>query len=158
MASADSGVPKSVPSSLAMPSTSTAGSSTLSAHRSCPCCTRRMSSLKYIIHAFCVTCRDVKCSVKVNCNECNYWSVDFMLCYVKHHKSLVSKGKMKTPISSSSSSPSSSSTSPSPSRPPAVQTTTHVASPPPPICLLVPTSCRLMCTRFYLHFFQYQVS
>ena len=120
MASADSDVPKSVPSSLATPSTSTAGSSTSSTHCSCPRCARRMSSLKYIIHTFCVACRDVQCSVKVRCNECNYWSVDFMLGYVKHQKSLVSKGKTETPTSSSSSPP---------SRPPVVQTTTHITPP-----------------------------
>ena len=80
-----------------------------------------MSSLKYDNHTFCVVCRDVQCSVEVRCNECNSWSVDFMLGYVKHQKSLVSKGKKKTPSSSSSPSP--------PSRPPAVQTTAHVAPP-----------------------------
>ena len=115
MASADSGVPKSVPSSLATPLTSTDGSSTSSTHRSCLRCTRRMSSLTYIIHTFCVACRDVQCSVKVRCNECNYWSDDFMLGYVKHRKYLVSKGKTKTPTAFSSSSSSL-------SRPPAVQT------------------------------------
>ena len=116
MASADRDVPTSVPSSPATPSTFAVGSPASSAHRSCPRCARRMSSLKYDKHTI---CRDVQCSVDVRCNGCNSWSVDFMLGYVKHQKSLVSKGKKKTPTSSSS----------SPSRPPVVQTTAHVAPP-----------------------------
>ena len=69
----------------------------------------------------CVACRDTHCSVDVRCNECNSWSVDFMLGYIKHQKIFVSKGKKKTPSFSSSSSP--------PSKPPAVQTTAPVAPP-----------------------------
>ena len=103
MASTDSDVPKSVPSSPAAPSTSATGSTASSAHRSCPRCARRMSSLKYDKHTICVACRDTQCSVDVRCNKCNSWSVDFMLGYVKHQKSLVSKGKKKTPSSFSSS-------------------------------------------------------
>ena len=64
MASTDSDVSKSVPS------TSAAGSSVSSSHRSCPRCTRRMSSLKFDKHSVCVKCRDKQCSVEVRCNEC----------------------------------------------------------------------------------------
>ena len=124
MASTDSDVPKSVPSSPAMPSTSAPGSSASSAHRTCLRCARQMSSLKYDKHTICVTCRDTQCSVDVRCSECSSWSVDFMLGYVKHQKSLVSKGKKTPPPSSSSSS-----SSPSPSRLPAVQTAAPVAPP-----------------------------
>ena len=74
-----------------------------------------MSSLKYDKHTICVACRDTQCSVDVRCNS---WSVDFMLGYVKHQKSLVSKGKKKKTPSSSS-----------PSKQPAVQTTAPVAPP-----------------------------
>ena len=72
MAYTGSDVPNSVPSSPAPPST--AGSSTSSTHRSCQSYTGRMSSLPYIMHTFCVACRDVQCSVNVRCDECTYWS------------------------------------------------------------------------------------
>ena len=118
MASKDSDVPASVPSLPATPSTSAPGSvAASSAHRTCPRCARRMSSLKYDKHSICVACRNSQCSVDVRCNECNSWSVDFMLGYVKHQKSLVSKGKKKTPSS--------------PSKPPPVPTTAPVAPHPP---------------------------
>ena len=85
MASKDSDVPASVPSSPAMPSPSAPGTSaSSSACRSCPRCARRMSSLKYDKHSICVACRDSQCSVDVRCSECNSWSLDFMLGYVKH--------------------------------------------------------------------------
>ena len=116
MASNDSDVHKSVPSSPATPSTSAPGSAASSAHCTCPHCARRMSSLKYDKHSIFVACRDTQCSVDVRCSECSSWSVDFMLGYVKHQKSLVSKGK-KTPSSSFS----------SPSKPPEVQPTAPVA-------------------------------
>ena len=121
MAFTDSDVPKSVPSSSATPSTSASGSTASSAHRSCPCCARRMSSLKFDEHSICVKCRDKQCSVDVRCNECRSWSVDFMLGYVKHQKSLVSKRGKKAPSSSSSSSP---------SKPPVVTSTAPVTPPP----------------------------
>ena len=114
MASTDSDVPKSVPSSPATPSTSAPGSTASSAHRICPRCARRMSSLKYDKHTICVACRDTQCSVEVRCSECSCWSVGYILGYVKHQKSLVSKGKKKTPSSS-------------PLKQPAVQTTAPVA-------------------------------
>ena len=122
MAFTDSDVPKSVPSSSATPSTSASWSTASSAHRSCPRCARRMSSLKFDEHSICVKCRDKQCSVDVRCNECKSWSVDFMLGYVKHQKSLVSKGGKKAPFSSS----------PSPSKPPVVTSTAPVTPPPPP--------------------------
>ena len=87
-------VPSTLPLSPSTPSTSAAAN--VSAHRTCPCCTRRTSSLKYDKHSLCVACRDVQCS------ERHSWSTGFMLGYVKHKLSLVSKGKKK----SSSSSPS----------------------------------------------------
>ena len=105
MASNDGDVPKSLPSTSATTSTS-AGSSALTSHRSCPRCARRMSSLKFDKHTTCVKCRDKQCSVDVRCSECEKWSVDFMLGYVKHQLTLVSKGgKSKSSSSSSSSTP-----------------------------------------------------
>ena len=49
-------------------------------------------------------CRDVKCSLDTRCKECKAWSKEFMLGYVKHQRSLVSKGKK--PATTTSPSPS----------------------------------------------------
>ena len=91
----DKDVPSTVPSLPSAPSTSAA--TNVSAH-----CTCRMSSLKYDKHSLCVACRDVKCSVDVRCSECCSWVKDFMLAYVKHQRSLVSKGKKESSASSPS--------------------------------------------------------
>ena len=125
MASNDGDMPKSLPSTSATTSTS-AGSSASTSHRSCPRCARRMSSLKFDKHTTCVKCRDKQCSVEVRCSECEKWSVDFMLGYVKHQRTLVSKGG-KSKSSSSSSTP------------PVVTTTT----PPPPHALTSDTEVHL---------------
>ena len=69
----------------------------LYARRSCPRCGRRMSSLQFDKHTFCVICRDMKCSLATRCKECKAWSKEFMLGYVKHQRSLVTKGKRITP-------------------------------------------------------------
>ena len=97
------------------PSTSTAPlssaiaspASDVAAHRSCQRCSRRMSSYKYDKHTLCLHCRDVICSVEVRCTECSSWSTDFMKEYLKHRKSLVSKGKKKPVVTAPSSSSSS---------------------------------------------------
>ena len=81
----------SVTSSPSTPTTSAA--TDVSARRSCPHCGRRMSSLQFDKHTLCVVCRDVKCSLATRCKECKAWSKEFMLGYVKHQRSLVSKGK-----------------------------------------------------------------
>ena len=85
---------KDVPASPSTPSTSAA--TNVSARCTCPRCTCQMSSLKYDKHSLCVACRDVQCSVEVRCSECRTWSTDFMLGYVKHKRSLVSKGKKES--------------------------------------------------------------
>ena len=77
-----------------------------------------MSSYKYDKHSHCLNCRDVQCSLDVRCDECKSWSSDVMLDYLKHRKSLVSKGKKSTTPSTSS-----------PSLPPAVTTAASVGSP-----------------------------
>ena len=95
------------------PSTSTPTSTSaitsavdVSAHRSCQRCSRRMSSYKSDKHTLCLHCRDVICSVEVRCSECSSWYADLMHEYLKHRKSLVSKGKKKPVVTTPSSSPS----------------------------------------------------
>ena len=93
-------VPVSVPSSPSTPSTS--ASADVAARRSCSHCTRRMSSLQFDKHTLCVACRDVKCSLENRCKECRSWSKEFMLGYVKHQRTLVSKGRKPVTTSSPS--------------------------------------------------------
>ena len=90
----------SVPSSPSTPMTS--ATTDVSAHRSCPRCPRRVSSLQFDKHTLCVVCRDVKCCLDTRCKECKSWSKEFMLGYVKHQCSLVSKGKKLATTSSPS--------------------------------------------------------
>ena len=75
----------------------TAATVDLYARRSCPRRGRRMSSLQFGKHTFCVVCRDMKCSLASRCKECKAWSKEFMLGYVKDQRSLVTKGKRVTP-------------------------------------------------------------
>ena len=82
-------------STSSTPTTATAVD--LNARRSCPRCGRRMSSLQFDKHTFCVICRGMKCSLATRCKECKAWSKEFMLGYVKHQRSLVTKGKRITP-------------------------------------------------------------
>ena len=96
-------VPVTATSVTSSPSTPTTSAATdVSARRSCPRCGRRMSSLQFDKHTFCVVCRDVKCSLDTRCKECKPWSKEFMLGYVKHQRSLVSKGKKPATTSSPS--------------------------------------------------------
>ena len=59
----------------------------------------------------CLHCRDVLCSVDTRCSECSTWSTEEMLDYLKHRKSLVSKGKKRSSVAT----PTSASPSVSPS-------------------------------------------
>ena len=102
-------------STSSTPTTATAVD--LYARRSCPRCGCRMSSLQFDKHTFCVICRDMKCSLATTCKECKAWSKEFMLGYVKHQRSLVTKGKRITP-------------SPSPSPPVTVVVTTSLDTSP----------------------------
>ena len=102
-------------STSSTPTTATAVD--LYARRSCPRCGRRMSSLQFDKHTFCVICRDMKCSLATRCKECKACSKEFMLGYVKHQRSLVTKGKRITP-------------SPSPSSPVTVVATTSLDTSP----------------------------
>ena len=91
------------PSSASTSSTPTTSAAIdVSARRSCPRCGRRMSSLQFDKHTFCVVCRDIKCSLDTRCKECNAWSKEFMLGYVKHQHTLVSKARKSTSASSPS--------------------------------------------------------
>ena len=75
----------------------------VSAHHSCSRCAGRMSSIKYDRHTICLQCRDVQCSFDIRCSECSAWLSEIMQDYLKHRKSLVSKGKKK-PVSTAPSS------------------------------------------------------
>ena len=96
-------VPVTATSVTSSPSTPTTSAATdVSARRSCPRCGHRMSSLQFDKHSLCVVCRDVKCSLDTRCMECKPWSKEFMLGFVKHQRSLVSKGKKPATTSSPS--------------------------------------------------------
>ena len=49
-------------------------------------------------NSLCLHCRDVLCSVDTRCRELGSWSTDEMLKYLKHRKSLVSKGKKRSTV------------------------------------------------------------
>ena len=116
------------------PSTSAGASSSSSpaldsaAHRSCSKCSRRMSSYKYDKHTLCLHCRDVLCSVDLRCRECSSWSTEMMQDYLKHQKSLVSKGKKKSSVTT----PTSSAPSVLPSATPASPAVSDSVAPPTP--------------------------
>ena len=95
------------------------------ARRSCTKCSRMMISYAHDKHTLCLHCRNVLCSVDTRCRECSSWSTDEMLEYLKHRKSLVSKGKKRSTVAT----PTSSSPSVSPSVTP-VRVSASVASPP----------------------------
>ena len=80
----------------------TSAATDVSACRSCPRCGRRISSLQFDKHTLCVVCRDIKCSLDTRCKECKAWSKEFMLGYVKHQRTLVSKARKSTTASSPS--------------------------------------------------------
>ena len=63
-------------STSSTPTTATAVD--LYTRRSCPRCGRRMSSLQFDKHTFCVVCRDMKCSLATRCKECKAWSKEFV--------------------------------------------------------------------------------
>ena len=61
----------------------------------CPTCKTRMSSLLHDSHLICVTCRGRECNLDNRCVECEGWSGEVMLKYIKYRKSLDSKSKSK---------------------------------------------------------------
>ena len=112
----------SLPSTTASTHPSSTAAVDVSAHCNCKKCSRRMSSYKYDKHSLCISCRDLTCSVDARCSECSSWSTEVMAEYLRHRKSLVSKGKKK-PVSTPSSS--------SPSVPPSAAPVRPVQSPTP---------------------------
>ena len=94
--------------SASKPSTLSATSSPAkdsAARRCCSKCSRRMSSYANDKHSLCLHCRDVLCCVDVRCKKCRDWSTKSMLKYLKHHKSLVSKGKKRSSVATPTSAP-----------------------------------------------------
>ena len=61
--------------------------------RTCPSCNLRMNSFLHDRHSKCIYCRGNECSLENRCSECESWSNDVMSKYVKHRKSLDSKGR-----------------------------------------------------------------
>ena len=98
------------------------------AHHSCSKCSRRMSSYKYDNHTLCLHCRDVLCSVELRCRGSSSWSTEMMQDYLKHCKSLVSKGKKKSSVTT----PTSSALSVPPSATPASPAISASVAPPTP--------------------------
>ena len=74
---------------------SSSSSTTESGHRSCQKCRKRISSIKFDKHNICIDCRGSICDLDNRCKECKTWSLEDMETYVKHRKSLDSKGKGK---------------------------------------------------------------
>ena len=56
-------------------------------------CKTRMSSLLYDSHLICVACRGRDCNMDNRCVECEGWSEEVMIKYVRYCKSLDSKSK-----------------------------------------------------------------
>ena len=56
--------------------------------RNCSTCTTRMSSLMHDSHLTCINCRGRDCDLNNRRVECEGWSEEAMLKYVKYRKSL----------------------------------------------------------------------
>ena len=67
----------------------------LDSRRNCSTCTTRMSSLMHDSHLMCINCRGRDCALDNRCVECEDWSEEAMLKYVKYRKSLDSKSKSR---------------------------------------------------------------
>ena len=76
----------------------------LDSRRNCSTCKTRMSSLLHDSHLICVACRGRDCNMDIRCVECEGWSEEVMLKYVKYRKSLDSKSKSKMEKKTSASS------------------------------------------------------
>ena len=75
----------------------------LDSRRNCVTFKTRMSSLLHDSHKICCTCRGFECSLNKRCTECEVWSEEVMLKYVKYRKSLDSKSKVRKEKTTSSS-------------------------------------------------------
>ena len=58
------------------------------ARRSCPNCSIRMSSFKYVLHYVCSSCRGQDCNMDNECHECNGWPLGIFMKYIKHKKDI----------------------------------------------------------------------
>ena len=67
----------------------------LDSRRNCSTCKTRMSSLMHDSHLMCSNCRGRDCNMDIRCVECEGWSEEAMLKYIKYRKSLDSKNKSK---------------------------------------------------------------
>ena len=67
----------------------------LDSRRNCSTCKTRMSSLMHDSHLMCISCRGRDCNLDNRCVECEGWSEEAMLKYIKYRKSLDSKSKSK---------------------------------------------------------------
>ena len=67
----------------------------MGSRRNCSTCSTRMSSLKHDSHLLCINCRGRDCDLNNRCVECEGWSEEAMLKYIKYRKSLESKSKSK---------------------------------------------------------------
>ena len=54
-----------------------------------------MSSLLHDSHKICCACRGFDCSMDKKCSECEAWSEEVMIKYVKYRKSLDSKSNVR---------------------------------------------------------------
>ena len=71
-----------------------ASSMDLDSRRNCVTCKTRMSSLLHDSHTVCCACCGYDCSLGKRCSECEAWSENVMIKYVKYRKSLDSKSKV----------------------------------------------------------------
>ena len=76
----------------------------LDSQRNCFTCKTRMSSLLHDSHLICVACRGRDCTMDNRCTECEGWSEEVMIKYVRYRKSLDSKSKSKKEKKTSASS------------------------------------------------------
>ena len=86
---------------MASKSSSSSSSSSDTSRRSCSTCKKRMSNLKYDKHTICSACRDIRCDIENRCSECKDWTVSQMEDFIRHRKSLESKGPKKVDTNTS---------------------------------------------------------
>ena len=67
----------------------------LDSRRNCSTCTTRMSGLMHDSHLMFINCRGHDCNLNNQCVECEDWSEEAMLKYVKYRKYLDSKSKSR---------------------------------------------------------------
>ena len=67
----------------------------MDSRRNCSTCSTRISSPMHDSHLLCINCRGRDCDLSTRCVECEGWSEEAMLKYVKYRKSLESKSKSR---------------------------------------------------------------